>query len=53
VQLFSNCDPEFQSDLFPYLKPVSFSAGDVIFRKGERSRELLFLLRGEVSQPEL
>jgi hypothetical protein len=41
-------DPEFQGELFPLIKPVSFAAGEVIYTKGETSRELLFLLQGEV-----
>ena len=41
-------DPEFQGELFPIIKPVSFEAGERIFSKGEISRELLFLLDGEI-----
>ena len=41
-------DPEFQSELFPIIKPVSFAPSETIFCKGEPSRELLFLLEGEV-----
>jgi len=49
MPLFENVvDPEFQSELFPVVQPVSFSAGELIFYKGEVSRELLFLLEGEV-----
>ena len=42
-------DPEFQSDLFPLIKPVSYQPGEVILKRGEPSLELLFLLSGEVS----
>jgi CRP-like cAMP-binding protein len=42
-------DPEFQLEVFPYITPVSYSAGDVIFRKGETSRDLMFLLVGDIS----
>ena len=42
-------DPEFQMEVFPYITPVSYTAGEVIFRKGEVSRDLMFLLAGEVS----
>jgi CRP-like cAMP-binding protein len=51
VPLFADAthaDPEFQSELFPVLKPVSFIAGEVIFKKGDPSRELLFLIEGVV-----
>ena len=49
LTLFSqNMDPEFQSQVFPFIKPVSYAAGDVIFSKGEVSRDLLFLLDGEI-----
>ena len=38
-------DYEYQEALFPHLKPVSFSVGDDIFKKGELSKELLFLIK--------
>ena len=38
-------DPEFQNDIFPVAKPVHFHAGEIIFHRGERSRELFFMLR--------
>lgn len=41
-------DPEFQSELFPHVSPISFLLGEVIYEKGETSRELLFLLQGSV-----
>ena len=41
-------DPEFQVELFPIIKPVSYAPGELIFHKGEPSRELIFLLQGEV-----
>ena len=31
-----------------HIKPVSFTKGEVIFRKGELSRELLFLIADEI-----
>lgn len=49
LALFSqHLDPEFMSEIFPFIKPVSYAAGDIIFGKGEVSRDLLFLLEGEV-----
>jgi hypothetical protein len=49
LALFSqHLDPEFMSEIFPFIKPVSYAAGDLIFSKGEVSRDLLFLLEGEV-----
>lgn len=50
LPLFSqHLDPEFMSEVFPFIKPVSYVPGDVIFSKGEVSRDLLFLLEGEVN----
>ena len=50
LKLFTtSLDPDFQGELFPFIKPVSYQAGDVIYRKGEPSRELLFLTEGEVN----
>ena len=50
LPLFKNSlDSEFQTELFPFIKPISFSPGDIIFCRGETSRELLFLLMGEVN----
>uniref|UniRef100_A0A7S2IU48 Cyclic nucleotide-binding domain-containing protein n=1 Tax=Haptolina brevifila TaxID=156173 RepID=A0A7S2IU48_9EUKA len=49
LPLFSTkLDRRYQARLFPYLHPMSFSAGDVIFHKGERSESLSFLLEGQV-----
>ena len=49
LSLFSHhLDPDFQLEIFPFIKPVSYASGDVIFSKGEISRDLLFLLEGEV-----
>ena len=42
-------DPEFQMQVFPLIKPVSYLKGEVVFRRGEPSRDLFFLLSGEVS----
>ena len=43
----SQLDPEFQLAVFPLIKPVSYSEGDIIFRRGDPSRDLIFLLKGE------
>lgn len=48
LPFLSRLDPEFRVALFPLLKPLSFSAGELIFSKGQASRELLFVLDGEV-----
>lgn len=40
--------PDFKKALFPLLKPLSMSAGEIIFRRGAPSHDLLFLLDGEV-----
>lgn len=40
--------PEFQLTVFPMLKPVSVTPGEIIFRRGAASTSLCFLLSGEV-----
>ncbi len=42
-------DPEFQMEVFPLIKPVSYAKHEVVFQRGEPSRDLIFLLKGEVS----
>jgi len=42
-------DPEFQNEVFPLIKPCSYAEGEVLFRKGEVARDLLFLLAGKVT----
>ena len=50
LKLFTDAlDPEFQGEIFPFIKPISYQQGEVIYRKGEASRELLFLIEGEVN----
>ena len=41
-------DPEFQMEVFPLIKPVSYAKHEVVFQRGEPSRDLIFLLKGEV-----
>ena len=41
-------DPEFQMEVFPLIKPVSYAKQEVVFQRGEPSRDLIFLLKGEV-----
>jgi len=41
-------DPEFQMEVFPLIKPVSYGKGETVFQRGEPSRDLIFLLKGEV-----
>ena len=48
LPLFNTLDPDFRMAIFPKLKPQSFDPGEVIFRRGYPSNELLFLLEGEV-----
>eukprot|EP00966_Prymnesium_polylepis_P240826 5569315-Prymnesium_polylepis.1 len=48
--LFRRLSPDFQSILYPFLKPISFSPGDVIFYSGATSMDLLFLLDGQASR---
>jgi hypothetical protein len=50
LPLFSQqLDPEFQMEVFPLIKPVSYAKNEVVFQRGEPSRDLIFLLTGEVS----
>ena len=49
VPLMERLDPDFRSDIFPHIKPVTFASGETIFQKGETSRDLLFLVFGEVN----
>ena len=53
LPIFNLLDPDFRLALFPLLKPLSFMPGEVIFRKGDASRDLMFLLEGEVSRRSL
>ena len=41
-------DPEFQIELFPHIRPVSYVQGEIVLRKGEPSKDLMFLLVGEM-----
>ena len=50
LPLFAQLDPDLRFALFPLLKPLSFQAGELILSKGQTSRELLFLLDGEVDE---
>jgi len=48
LPLFAKLNPNFKIELFPYLKPISFAPGDVIYKKGAPSRTIYFLLSGEI-----
>jgi len=48
LPLFAKMSDEFKTSIFPLLKPLSVSAGELVFRKGAVANELLFLLDGEV-----
>ena len=49
LPLFKRLATDFQVAVFPLLKPLSFGAGEVLFKKGAASKELFFLLEGEVN----
>ena len=34
--------------VFPLIKPVSYAKGEMVFQRGEPSRDLIFLLKGEI-----
>ena len=48
LPLFKGLSSSFHTAIFPFLKPVTFNLGDVIFEKGAESSSMLFLLAGEV-----
>ena len=48
LPLFDLLPPDFLINLFPHLKPLSFAPGGIIFEKGEASKDLFFLVEGEV-----
>jgi CRP-like cAMP-binding protein len=48
LPLFGSLSPDFARELFPLLKPISFVAGDAVYKKGSNSRSLYFLLSGEI-----
>ena len=48
LPLFQKLTPDFKLELFPCLKPISFSPGDTIYRKGAPSKTVYFLLSGEI-----
>jgi len=48
LSLFTKLNPDFTLELFPLLKPISFAPGDTIFKKGQQSRSIYFLLSGEI-----
>ena len=49
LPLFESLTSAFQTAIFPFLKPMSFNVGDVIFERGTESSSVLFLLAGQVT----
>lgn len=50
VSLFADVfDTNFQLEIFPYIKPITYMSREVIYRKGESPLQLFFLLEGEVN----
>lgn len=49
LAIFEKLSPEFHLAAFSKLRPGSFKPGEVIFRRGDASRDLLFLMKGEVA----
>ncbi len=41
------------ASLLPFMRPRRFKAGEVVFRKGDTSRELFYICAGELRLPEL
>jgi glucose-6-phosphate 1-dehydrogenase len=48
VALFKDGDPLFLSQVIMALRPVSFSAGELIIKKGDVGREMYVVVRGDV-----
>jgi len=48
VPVFTELSPEFQMAVFPVLKPLAVAPGDIVFRKGDVSKDLCFLISGDV-----
>jgi glucose-6-phosphate 1-dehydrogenase len=48
VPLFHGSGPVFLQNLAMMLKPVVYSAGDFIFKKGDMGNEMYFICRGKV-----
>jgi CRP-like cAMP-binding protein len=49
LPLFENSlDPEFQMEIFPYITPVAYPRGETLWRRGDASRDLAFLVAGQV-----
>ena len=48
LPLFDKLPPDFKISIFPHLKPLSFNPGASIFKKGSASKDLFFLVDGEV-----
>ena len=49
IPLFERLNPDFQIAVFPHLKPLSVSKGEVIYARGSVSATLYFLIKGEVA----
>src|SRR4029077_11322188 len=48
VPLFEGADAVLLASLILVLKPVVFQPGDLVFRKGDVSREMYLISRGEI-----
>jgi glucose-6-phosphate 1-dehydrogenase len=48
VPLFEGCDSVFLNSVLLALRPVAYSPGDYIVRKGETGDQMYFIIRGEV-----
>jgi hypothetical protein len=48
LPLFAKLSPEFQTIIFPLVKPMSYAKGEMIFASGAVAGDLLFLLEGSV-----
>jgi signal-transduction protein with cAMP-binding, CBS, and nucleotidyltransferase domain len=49
IAFFKNRDTVFLSNIVPFLKPMFFAMGDIIFTEGEYSPEFYFINKGRIN----
>mmetsp|Transcript_15468 Transcript_15468/g.31067 ORF Transcript_15468/g.31067 Transcript_15468/m.31067 type:complete len:198 (-) Transcript_15468:1134-1727(-) len=48
LRIFQKFDSDFMLTIFPHLKPVSYVKNEIIFRRGQTSKNMYFLIQGEI-----
>ena len=49
LPIFDQLDSDFKLSIFPMLKPLTFFPDEIIFSRGAPSKDLIFLVEGEIS----